>query len=81
MNLHNFTRGALINRPLAILSNDELARRAPAAFAEHAHDSRSARYAYIPTTRVIEALRDSGFHPVQATQSRSRLGLRSVHQR
>lgn len=74
MNMHDFTRGTAIIRPLVALSNDELNRRAPAAFADAAHDSRSARYAYIPTLRVIEALRDSGFQPVRATQSNSRLG-------
>ena len=74
MNMHNFTRGTSINKPLVALSNDELMRRAPSAFAEHAHESRSSRYAYIPTFKVIDALRDEGFQPVQAMQSRSRCG-------
>lgn len=74
MNMHNFTRGASINRPLRILTDAEMRSAAPSAFAEGAHESRSDRYAYIPTTRVIEALRDSGFHPVSAMQSRSRIG-------
>lgn len=74
MNMHDFTRGTAIIRPLVALSNEQLRERAPAAFATDAHDSRSTRYAYIPTTRVIEALRDSGFQPVRATQSISRMG-------
>jgi hypothetical protein len=73
-NLHNFTRGALKNRPLVALSNDDIARLAPSAFAEHAHESRSKRYAYIPTFKVIDALRTEGFFPVEAGQSRSRCG-------
>jgi hypothetical protein len=72
--LHNFTRGAQILRPLTPMSNDELRRVAPSAFAEQAHESRSARYAYIPTLAVIDALRDNGFQPVKAMQSRSRMG-------
>ena len=59
---------------LPILSIDDLRRRAPSAFATNQHESRSDRYAFIPTTRVIEALRDNGFHPIQAAQSRSRMG-------
>ncbi len=74
MNMHDFTRGAAIIRPLVALSDQQLRAMAPAAFAEAGHESRSDRYAYIPTTRVIEALRDSGFHPVRAQQSNSRLG-------
>ncbi len=74
VNLHDFTRGAPMLRQLRILSDSELRAKAPAAFAESAHFTRSDRYAYIPTTRVIEALRDNGFHPVSAMQSRSRCG-------
>ena len=44
------------------------------AFATAAHESRSARYAYIPTFRVIDALRNEGFQPTHAGQSRSRMG-------
>jgi hypothetical protein len=35
----------------APLSNDEIARVAPSIFAEEAHDSRSDRYLYIPTSK------------------------------
>jgi hypothetical protein len=73
-NMHDFTRGAQMLRPLTVLSNDELRHRAPSAFADHAHESRSSRYAYIPTVAVIDALRAEGFHPVKAMQSRSRMG-------
>jgi hypothetical protein len=74
MNMHNFGIGTPALRPLVALTMDQLRDRAPSAFAETAHESRSARYAYIPTTRIIEALQDEGFRPVSAQQSISRCG-------
>lgn len=48
---------------LRAMGNDELRRYAPSVFATEAHTSRSDRYTYIPTTRVvaklIEAQRDT----------------------
>ncbi len=54
------------------LSNDQLAKIAPSIFAEAPHASRSARYAHIPTVRILDALRDHGFAPMMALQSRVR---------
>jgi Domain of unknown function (DUF932) len=59
------------NRNNEPLSNDQIQKYAPSAFAGQAHDSRSERYAFIPTSDVISALRESGFAPVFAMQSRS----------
>ncbi len=77
MNLHNFTRGAAMNdyvirRELTPLSDDQIMRKAPSVFAESAHESRSDRYAYIPTVAVLDAMRKEGFLPVKAEQSKSR---------
>jgi hypothetical protein len=55
------------------LSNDQIARVAPSIFAETPHDSRSARYAYIPTIKVLDGLRKEGFEPFSAGQSLSRV--------
>lgn len=55
-----------------VLSVDQLRRAVPAAFAESAHESRSARYAYIPTSAVIEGMRAEGFLPVNARQAAAR---------
>ncbi len=46
-----------------------LRERAPAAFAESAHESRSASYTFIPTAKVVEALSSAGFFPVHARQA------------
>jgi hypothetical protein len=60
----------------APMSADELRRIAPSVFAEAAHDSRSDRYAYIPTIDVLQALQREGFEVMRASQSRTRLADR-----
>lgn len=77
MNMHNFSHGAAANRgPInmaaRVLSDAQLMQMVPSAFAESAHGSRSDRYAFVPTSAVIGALRKEGFEPVSATQSSAR---------
>lgn len=55
------------------LTIDALRSIVPSAFATEAHESRSARYTYIPTSEVIEGLMREGFAPFKAVQSRSRI--------
>ena len=55
-----------------VMTAEQLRRAVPSAFAEAAHDSRSARYTYIPTSAVIEGMRNEGFLPVKATQAAAR---------
>ncbi len=55
------------------LTNDQIMRVAPSIFAEGAHHSRSERYTYIPTSEVLNGLREAGFHPFMAGQSRTRI--------
>lgn len=57
------------DRPLL---DDEIARVAPSIFAQEAHDSRSARYTYIPTIDVLRGLRKEGFEPFMVVQTRVR---------
>lgn len=78
MNAHNFTIGAPINNSALLrqqtpLTLDQLRLYAPSAFATAAHESRSDRYTYIPTSEVIRGLMREGFQPFKATQSRSRI--------
>lgn len=54
------------------LNNEAIMRLAPSVFAESAHESRSARYAYIPTSEVLEGLRREGFGVFFAMQSKTR---------
>lgn len=67
---HSIQSGGIGYR--GVLSVDQLRHAVPAAFAESAHDSRSSRYAYIPTSAVIEGMRNEGFLPVKAVQAGAR---------
>lgn len=57
----------------APLSNKQIMGLAPSAFAAEKHESRSDRYAYIPTAEVIDGMRGNGFVPVFAKQGNSRI--------
>mgnify|MGYP001610360843 CR=1 FL=1 len=54
------------------LSDAQIRQHAPSIFAAHPHDSRSERYAYIPTGDILQALRREGFEAYQCGQSRTR---------
>jgi Domain of unknown function (DUF932) len=54
------------------LSLDAVRLRAPAVFADSAHERMSPRYTFIPTERVLGGLINAGFVPVGATQTRTR---------
>lgn len=58
------------NRPL---SNEELMAVAPSAFAVTPWHAQSSRYTFVPTSNVIEGMREAGFLPYNAMQSRSRI--------
>ena len=55
------------------LSTERLQQLAPSAFATIPYSAMSNRYAFIPTSEVIEGMRQAGFFPVQASQSRTRI--------
>ncbi|MFQ1065247.1 DUF932 domain-containing protein [Bordetella trematum] len=54
------------------LTDDQIRRVAPSIFAEAPHESRSQRYACIPTATVLTELRKKGFQPFMVTQTRTR---------
>lgn len=64
-----------------VISDDEIRRVAPSVFAESAHDSRSDRYRFFPTSQVLAGLRENGFMPVRAQQSVVKLPDRREHTR
>jgi hypothetical protein len=68
----NFSRNAVALRSDHALTNDEIANVAPSILANSAHESRSARYCYIPTVDVLDALRKEGFQPFMVCQTRVR---------
>lgn len=59
------------------LSDDRILRVVPSIFAEAPHGSRSERYTYIPTSQVLAGLRQEGFQPFFACQTRVRLPERA----
>jgi hypothetical protein len=58
---------------LTALTNDDIRERAPSVFADSAWGKMSDRYKFVPTIEVVEWLREEGFFPVRALQSRSRI--------
>lgn len=55
------------------LSLEDVRRRAPAVFAESAHERTSPKYTFIPTERVLSGLMSAGFVPVEARQACTRI--------
>lgn len=76
----NFSRSLTASRNnLSPMSEDQMRRVAPSIFAAEAHDSRSARYTYIPTSDVLAGLQREGFAVVHAQQARCRDAGRAEH--
>lgn len=65
--------GAIYARDGEVLTNDQLRAAVPSIFATEAHESRSERFAPIPTVSVLDGLRKEGFQPVMAQQSKTRV--------
>lgn len=61
---------ATVIRQERALTNDELARHVPSVFTGDKHESRSARYTYIPTITILDKLREEGFAPFFACQTK-----------
>jgi len=54
------------------LDDQQLRSFVPSIYANTAHESRSDKYAHIPTITVLDALRKEGFEPFMACQARVR---------
>lgn len=65
-------RNAVSIRSNEPLTDEAIRRVAPSIFATEAHEDRSARYAYIPTSDVLRGLQKEGFQPFEVAQSRVR---------
>lgn len=63
---------AQVGTGLTVLNEGDMRRHVPSIYAEGAHDSRSERYGYVPTYKVLEALQAHGFNPFYAQQQRTR---------
>lgn len=74
-----FGRKANVIRSEHPLSDDQIRQVAPSIFAEEKHESRSTRYTYIPTIDVLKGLRQQGFLPFFAAQSKVRNESKREH--
>lgn len=60
------------NTQMQVLSDEDIRRRAPSVFAEGPRAATtSERYRFYPTSMVLAGLRDNGFLPVRAEQTRA----------
>jgi hypothetical protein len=67
-----FGRNTTVLRAAQPLADEQIMGVAPSIFAEAPHDSRSERYAYIPTIELLGGLRTEGFEPFMVCQTRVR---------
>lgn len=74
-----FASSAVTLRAETPLSDEQILAVAPSIFAEDKHESRSDRYAYIPTGQVLARLRLEGFSPFMVCQTRVREEGRRAH--
>jgi hypothetical protein len=68
-----FARNTHVIRSDTPLAEEQMRSAAPSIFAPGKHQSRSERYAYIPTIEVLRSLRKEGFEPFMVAQSKSRI--------
>src|SRR5579864_73413 len=64
---------SFINKDQTPLTLEEIGQRAPSALATRPFDAMSAKYGFVPTSGVIEAMIVAGFQPFSAVQSRTRV--------
>src|SRR6476659_3661637 len=74
-----FARTTRVIRSDTPLQEEQMRSAAPSIFATGKHQSRSERYAYIPTIDVLRGLRREGFEPFMVAQSKSRIEGRSEY--
>jgi len=74
-----FARSRVSLRSDFPLDDDQIKRVAPSIFAVEKHESRSARYTYIPTSEVLAALRKQGFSPFMVCQAKARDEAKREH--
>jgi len=64
----------------AEITDSELQATAPSIFAPSAMPGVSGKYTFLPTSRIVEAMRTEGWKPIEAKQTRPRLAARQGFQ-
>lgn len=72
---------SFLPRQIQELDNDALRKAAPSIFAGEAMAGVSDRYSFLPTIEVVEAMRQAGWAPVQASEQRIRTEARQGFQK
>lgn len=63
----------LTSNSARVLDNHQIKRTAPSVFAVSPYSAMSGKYRMVPTIEVVDMLRDKGFSPIRADQSRTRI--------
>ena len=72
--MRGMSNGGIIGaRSGEALTDEQLRQVVPSIFATEAHESRSARFAAVPTIHVLDGLRKEGFEPFFAQQANTRV--------
>jgi len=61
------------------LTNEQILSGAPSVFCEQPDNQVSDRYGFVPTIQVVDALRNAGWLPVEATQKNAKDALTTKH--
>ena len=64
----------------AEINDTEMMANAPSIFAQAPMPGVSGRYTFLPTARIVEAMRAEGWKPIEARQSRPRMEARRGYQ-
>ena len=74
MNLHNFEKGTPINKiqERNFLSQEQLQKAVPAAFATMPVKDVSRHYTFVPTSNIVQDLNKLGWLPVKAVQQKTK---------
>ena len=62
------------------ITDTELMATAPSIFAQTAMPGVSGRYTFLPTAQIVSAMRNEGWKPIEARQSRPRTEARLGYQ-
>ena len=61
-----------MSKTIKPLSNEELFKAAPSIFSENPIETVSDKYAFVPTHKLLDTFRDSGYYPIMASQNKVR---------
>ncbi len=75
-----FTTNTSSNSHALEITDTELMATVPSIFAQTAMPGVSDKYTFLPTARIVEAMRQEGWKPIEARQSRPRMEARRGYQ-